>query len=381
MVIEEQRFVRRHSVKDRIATDLSTTIEANSLPAGSKLPSIRELCIQYSASTITVRAALQNLCERGRIYSRHGAGFYVAAPEQPRVQSIGLIVPSSEDLFSAHLIAGAEEACRAGGFQLVLAQSREELEIETECVRDMVSFVAGAVIMPSKTKANYEGYIPLFANDIPFAFVDRSVHGLACPLVCTDNEQGGYLAASHLLEQGIDDIYALVERSSSGFSSARLRLRGYRAALENYGRPIDERRILTSDAMWDEAGYILTQALLASRQAGSPRRIGLFAINDYVARGAYRAVRKCGLRIPEDVAVVGFDDLVAEHLDPPLTTVRQDVRAIGARGVQIVIDRIQAAEDDDAEQYCPPILLKPSLVVRDSSVLQNERRLLASGVI
>ena len=173
--------------------------------------------------------------------------------------------------------------------------------------------------------------------------------------VGSDNAGGGYLAGQHLLELGRRKI-AFIGQPDEHYPEFASRYSGLLQALEKAGVPYDPQ--LTCNAVsFEESGYAAARALLHS---GRPFD-GLFAASDLIAIGAMRALAEAGLSIPGDVAVVGFDDiLAARHSNPPLTTLVQDMQAAGALLVDTVVARIEGREP-------PPAIIPARLVVRGSS--------------
>lgn len=351
---EEQHFYRA------IAARLRENIQGGVLPVGARLPSTAQLCREHGVSTITVRAAFKELIADNLIESRPRSGFFVRDWQKESKRSggdlIALLVESVRSPFFTECIAGVEEVCRAAGYHVLVSDSHANAELEAQHLRSLADQVAGFVIMPVSVDGNYDAYLPLLQRNIPFVFIDRYVEKLAVPVVATDNELGGFLAASHLIECGRKQIFALCVRDSS---SQRERLAGWTRALQEKGitpNPAWVRRTLLQN---EEAGYELTRQLLTELNPRLP--FGLFAVNDSVARGSYLALREAGLSIPRDAAVVGFDDINAVFFDPPLSSVHQDMREMGRLAVQILLQALDGKTDLES------VRLAPELVVRNSS--------------
>lgn len=342
-------------------------IRSQVLPPGSRLPSIIALSDQHGVSTITVRIALRRLCEEGLLTSRPGSGFYVTAPQKPaarRHRSIGCLVGSLNSQLFAQVIAGAEEVATANGVRLVLAHSDYQPAREAAALERFAGEVLGVIAMPLPGGANAGAYATLVAGGTPLVLVDSSVDGVAAPLVASDNVVGGRLATRHLVELGRWPVLAVGGERHQSFSE---RLDGYRLELEA-GRGFDPRLALLPEVANEHAG---AEAVGRAAAAGllTPGA-GIFCLNDRIARGAMRALAARGLAVPDDVAVVGFDDIEAAHLDPPLTSLRQDARGLGRTAAEELLRRMRPGRAADA----PLPRLPPELVVRESSAAVTSPR-------
>ncbi|MBI2194826.1 MAG: GntR family transcriptional regulator [Planctomycetes bacterium] len=353
---------------DRVVADIQSLIESRALAPGDRLPSIHALGEKYKVSSITIRAALNKLVSRGYLESRPRSGLYVRerrmeVPELAGQKVIGLLVTALDTQFFSDIIRGVEEASRAAGYLMVVANSNNEDELEARYLKHLSERLAGLIIAPVVGKGNYAAYSILLEKNVPFVFVDRYVEKLSAPLVATDNERGGYLATSHLLEAGRRQVFVLVGRSAT---SCEERVRGYRQALHDYGIELNPRQIRYGSQCMDQAGYVLTQEVLEARKGEEP--FGIFAINEYIARGSYVALKEAGLRIPEDVAVAAFDDALAPFLEPSLTTVRQNPKEMGASALRMLLDVIRFGD----RHPVPSVRLAPELVIRGSTSPESD---------
>lgn len=171
--------------------------------------------------------------------------------------------------------------------------------------------------------------------------------------VDVDNVRGAQLAVSHLIHLGWERIGTITGPMHSG--AAQARLKGYRLALERAGRPVDE-KLIAQGAFDEVSGYVRMRYLL---QRGVD---AVFAASDMMAVGALRAIHEQGLRVPDDIGVVGFDDQpFAAATTPPLTTIRQPIQDLGTTAMQVLIDLLNGAQDSLSQ-----IILPAQLIVRDT---------------
>lgn len=354
----------RQVLYEKVAEKIQSQIEDGTFQPGERLPSIKALCQSHQVSNITIRAALKQLVTKGYLESRPRSGVFIRerSNRTPRLRGekvIGLLVTAMDTQFFMDIIRGVEGGCQKAGYRVLIANSKNEAELEARHLRDFSREVSGLVIAPVTGKGNYAAYSVLLQKEVPFVFVDRYVMRLSAPLVATDNEAGGFLAAKHLLkEAGRDKVFVLCGRSATSIEE---RLRGYRAALDQAGIAFDPERVRCSSLEHDAAGYVLTQEIVEKFPGVVP--FGIFAMNEYMALGAYAALREASLKIPQDVAVVSFDDALAPFLDPPLTTVRQNPHAMGKSAVEVLLDVIRYGSAHSA----PSVRLKPELVIRNST--------------
>lgn len=355
------------TLRGGIVADIKARVESGELTPGTQLPTLLDLCDDYGVSSITVRAALKELSIAGYIHSRRGSGIYVRVPQRRENSLSGekvlaLLVGVWDSPFYGGIIQGVEEECRRQGYRMVLSSSQYDPQLEAEYLKELAQQVAGLLIMPLASSRNYAAYAELLENKTPIVFVDSKKEGLAAPLVATDNEKGGFLATQHLLKMKRRPIYALCAQDLTSFQE---RLQGYRRALRAAKITPDESWVFTSSRPPQLAGYEMTRALLEQRNTSDP--IGLFCLNDATARGAYVALKEAGLSIPHDVAVVGFDDADAAHFEPPLSSVRQNTRGLGASAAKTLLALLQPGQSKPRSE----VRLEPQLMVRRSSDAQS----------
>jgi DNA-binding LacI/PurR family transcriptional regulator len=346
----------------QLAQHFRKQIEEGALKPGDRLSSFAEMRTLYGASPLTVDRAFSVLEKEGLIVRVQGSGTFVAdlAAHNPSVESaglLGLLLPSCTDPFFLSIIEGVEEVARHAGYHLIVANWQGDPVIEVQQIASLAKQTVGICSFPGAD--SHEAYAALIRQQVPFVFVDRCLDGFAVPTASSDNERGGYLATHHLLELGRRRIYLL---SDADVSPVCDRIRGYRRALKEAGVTYDPSLLRRNTTVADAAGYTLTRALLEEETPREP--FGIFTINDSIARGCYLALKEASKRIPQDVAVVGFDDTKAPFLEPPLSTVRQDLRGMGTTAARLLIKTIRTGRP--ARSMALPV----ELIVRDSSDTQ-----------
>jgi LacI family transcriptional regulator len=269
--------------------------------------------------------------------------------------TIGMIVPDSANPFFAEVARGVEDASFEQGYSVILCNSDGNLDKEllysdvlTEMQIDGILFIAAGL--------SKEHIQTLQERRIPLVVVDREIPDIALDSVLADNTKGGWLATRHLIELGHHRIGCI--QGPSDLSPSADRIIGYRRALEEAGIPVDEEIIVRGGFQY-EGGHQATRRLLA----GEKPPTAIFACNDLMAVGAISAAVEMGYQIPDDLSVVGYDDLpLARFANPPLTTVVQPKHEIGTIAATMLLERIR---DMDAPSHRR--VLDTSMCVRRST--------------
>jgi LacI family xylobiose transport system transcriptional regulator len=245
---------------------------------------------------------------------------------------LDLVFHELESAWAMEVIRGAEQVAHDEGLSLVLSQTAGRMTPGQSWLDGVLARrPTGVLLVLAKLDAGQREQ--LATRDIPFAVIDPAGDLEAeVPAVGATNWQGGLAATRHLLELGHRRIGVVA--GPDAMLCSRARVDGYRAALETAGITFDPNLVRAGD-FHHEAGYACGRALLRLPD----RPTAVFAGNDLQALGLYEAARELGLRIPEDLSVVGFDDLpAARWVGPPLTTVRQPLVEMAATAARIVID-------------------------------------------
>lgn len=214
--------------------------------------------------------------------------------------------------------------------------------------------IDGLIIAAANILQSVDYLDQLCQQRFPIVFVDQRVEGTSIPYVTADNCQGAFDATRYLIQLGHRRIGMIAGPMYESPSSERLS--GYRDALVQYAIPYDEKLVQYGDFL-RQSGYTCAQTLLKLEQ----RPTAIFASNDPMAFGAMRAIQQAGLRIPEDISLIGFDDIGSSaETRPALTTVRQPLREMGRVGAQIILDMLRG------HTFLPRAELRTSLILRDS---------------
>ncbi len=265
----------------------------------------------------------------------------------------GCIAQNLTDYTFACIIEGAERYARDYGYYLLSASAEDEQSFK-QLVEQLVRSgrVDGLIVTQPYLDRRYK-YLP---TEVPVVLVGARARDAAFCSVMVDNVAGARLAVEHLLSLGHRRIATMTGPKVE--DCVLERTRSYRDTLQRAGIELDARYVAEGD--WSaSSGYAIMRRWL---DQGLPFT-ALFAQNDRMAIGALRALRESGIRVPDQISVVGFDDIpFAAYLDPPLTTVQQDLHALGREAARLLLGARQE------EQVCSQhILVPPQLVVRQST--------------
>ena len=251
---------------------------------------------------------------------------------------IGVIVPEISHSFFPEVIRGIEEVVYNSDYQIILAHSSESPEREKKIVEMLrAKRVDGILISCSQNTTDYKFYEELAKSDTPFLFFDRCIEEIGVSYVTVNDESAAYQITKHLIKLGYKNIAHLsgTKRLSLGLN----RMNGFKQALEKHNLPV-RKDLIVESGFQEEGGYTAMKKILGKPKNTWPDAV--FAVNDPAAFGAIDAIREKGLRIPEDIAIVGFsDDIRASLLPVPLTTVEQPAYEIGRKAADKIIRLIE----------------------------------------
>ncbi len=275
-----------------------------------------------------------------------------------RTHTLGVVIPDLMHSFFVEIVAGLETVASAEGYGLLLCSSNEDPAKERAEI-DMLRQrqVDGIILASANASGNTDLLQRLGPLGIGLVMIDRDDHPVVkCDRVVTDDLEVGRLAASHLVEQGRQAIAHIM---GPPIVHAKRRADGYKAALQQLGAPTRAEWIVRGGFM-EADGYRAMTKLLALE----PRIDAVFATNDPTAIGAMKAIWDAGLRVPEDIAIVGAGDIaLGDLLRVPLTTVSWSREEQGKQAAKLLLDRIGPEPSDRFRS----VVIPPHLIVRRSS--------------
>ncbi|WP_340112030.1 LacI family DNA-binding transcriptional regulator [Maribellus mangrovi] len=335
----------------------------------SGLVTIKDLARELKISASTVSRALKNHPDISEATKKavhelaeklnYQPNAVALSLKQRRSNTIGVIIPEIVHYFFSSVISGIEDVAYDAGYNVIICQSNERYEREVANAKTLLaSRVDGILVSISKETEDYSHFFNLQNNNVPMVFYDRIVPGLEADQVIIDDFDAAYRVTRHLIDSGRKHIahFAGPQKLLIG----RQRKDGYIKALKESGLEIDESLIIEADSF--EKARLAVMRLLNEKRDFD----GIFAVNDLTAIGAMQTVQKKGLKIPEEVAIVGFSDgRFSGITDPTLTSVDQHGYEMGSIATQMLLKRITAEDDSYPAETR---ILNADLIVRGSSL-------------
>jgi len=338
-----------------------------------RLPAERELAKSFDVSRDTMRRTLRSLIDSGVLESRHGAGTFVrqhpgeATAAPTRTNLIGLAVPTVEWPTIARFVTGAERAASANGLRLVLAHDYGDPARQLAQLRELLEQgIDGLIVFLDKGNVSCPDYAA-FMRELrhrpeKLVLVDRYPEGIEVPTVMTDTLRGMYALTKHLLDLGHRRFATLSWGPESGLAHTS-RMAGLQQALLQAGLPSQPTR--EGIIGYRSPATAVPELIHGWLREGNGKLPfdAIVAFVDDMAYAAYRTLRDAGLRVPEDVALTGFDNIYPELYSAAgleLTTVEQPFAEIG----RVAVERLLALRDGETGQATT--LLSPRLIIRRS---------------
>ncbi len=332
-----------------------------------KHATINDIARKLNISTSTVSRALSdhpdiNKETKLRVKQLADELNYIPNPiarslKKNRTSVIGVIVPEIKHDFFSSAISGIEEVAYQSGYTIIVSQSNESYDREVINANAMINQrVAGLIVSISQNTTDGNHYKKFIERGIPLVFFDRVCNEIKTCKVIIDDEKSAYDAVKFLVEKGYKKIVHFAGPVT--LSICQKRLAGYKDALEKAGINIPEDFIryggLHESDGYNSMNYLLEKNLIPD---------AIFAVNDPVAIGAYQKIKEAGLKIPDDIAIVGFsNNKITSLVDPPLTTVEQPSFEMGKTSAKMLIKMIESDESNTET-----IILDAKLIVRKSA--------------
>lgn len=267
-----------------------------------------------------------------------------------KTKIIGLMVPDITNLYFSDMARAIEDTANELGYNIVLCNTDDDQSKEIEYINILKEKSADGIIFVSAVLSNHDAIVELSGNGSPVVVLDRILEGENLKAVYFENTEGGHIAAKHLIEKGHKKIGCITGPLKN--KSAKDRYEGYLKALKEAG--------ICPDKEWVyEGDYKLSSGEKGIKTLLKSGVTAVFVCNDIMAYGVYKAANQLELNIPEDISLVGYDDLyMSEVIKPPLTTIYQPRREMGSEAVKMIIKMIEGEAIEDGMIRFDPLLIE-----------------------
>jgi len=342
----------------QLQTWLTEQIQEGIFKLHDKIPTEEEFVQLTGLARATVRQAIQNLANLGYLTRKKGLGTFVTIPQvnQEKQTIVGIIVPDIRAGYAPELARGVEDTAAKSKHSLMVCSS-DELFIKAEfhANRLIENAVSGVIYVPTASPdAKNRMIVQKFKErNIPVVLADRTIADLEIDHVTTNNFDGAYKLTTYLIDKGHSKIAFVF---SNIFSTERLRFEGYKKALQDHRIAFDPAIVVSHPGPFnDEQFSKYASSTLKQRK----KMTAIFAAHDRIALTFYAVAKQMGLSFPDDISIVGYDDL--NLLTIPLTTMHQPIYEMGVESMKLITARIHGAKDGPKS-----VVLDSYFVERDS---------------
>ena len=341
-------------------------------PDGERIPTETQMARHLDISRTTVRIALQRLEVEGMIRRAAGRGTFVTwqPQDQSNSRSIGYITHSFHNEIHSAMLSSAETELRSSGYQVIFSNATSLAEEATILQQLLEENVAGLIIWASARPVaeTLAAIQEVQRRAIPIIFIDRVIDGFEADYVASDNFGGAYDLVSHLISLGHEHIVQLMP-NISGLRPIEERQRGYVAAVNEHGLrdyspwkldPPERPEFHETDiySLVGEKSQQIIDQVVQLLSAVEHRPTAIACINDILAIITISALTEIGIKVPDDVSVVGFDDIsLASHIGVPLTTVSQNAYELGKQASKVLLQRLNG-DQSPPRCYTVPTYLR-----------------------
>ena len=344
--------------------ELKEKIISGRIQPGEKLPSENQFTVQYSLSRHTVRKALSLLEQEGYIEACHGKGTFCSEKmrHMKKSRNIAVVTTYISDYIFPRLIQGMDNVLSEQGYSIILKNTGNSRQKEAKCLEELLQKdIDGLIIEPSKSQLScrHSGlYENLEKYQIPYIFIQGIYTEMKDkPHILMDDTRGGYLVTKYLLEQG--------HRRITGFFKADdiqgiQRHKGYVRALQEAGIPYDPDLVVwfhTEDRRSKPSMMVKEMVKTGSLPHG------IVCYNDQIAVQVIESLEDCGLQVPKDISVTGYDNSLYAQRGTGITTIAHPQERLGEMAAELILEKINGVSEEDSKVER---LIQPELIVRGS---------------
>jgi len=277
-----------------------------------------------------------------------------------RTQIIGVIVPSITHYFTDTILKGILKEADIRGYRVIISESDNDTKKQTEMLETMIQFGVDGILMSLiKMTRNIENILSVLSR-VPLILFDKVSDKIPCTQIVINEEAAAFNAIEHFINIGKKRI-AIIKETKFSYTSEK-RYTGYIRALNEHNIPVDEKIILSCEDINIEQGKELTSILLSLKEPPD----AIFAITDKAAIGVIKTLNKFKVKIPQEIAVIGFSNsLSSTIIEPNLTTIDQPGKKIGRTAVKYLIEEIESDNEDNFLNKT--VEITTNLIIRESS--------------
>ncbi|MFC8151736.1 GntR family transcriptional regulator [Bacillus paralicheniformis] len=352
-----------------VKNKIKSWIYEGKVKPGEKIHSENELMKIFDVSRHTIRQAIGDLVHEGLLYREQGSGTYcshrlqLSEKGRERNKMIGVMTTYLSDYIFPSIIRGIESSLSSEGYTLVVASTNNDNEKEKQCLVNMLDKkIAGLIVEPTKTGSfnpNLSYYLTLEQHHIPYLMINQFYQELNPPHFILDDEHGGFIATEHLIKLGHEKVFGFFKQDDMQGAN---RMKGFIRAFRESGLSFYPEMVVTYTT---ENKKQKTIAETRKRLSSSDRPTAIFCYNDEIALMVLDVVREFGLKVPEDISIVGYDDShLSEASEVKLTSVTHPKMQMGIEAAKWMIAKVEGRNTDQLEHST---VYKPELVVRHST--------------
>lgn len=335
----------------------NTTLKELSKELGFSISTISRALNDHPDISSDTKARVQEMAKK----MHYAPNLFARGFRSQETHILGVIVPNISHLFTSTILKGILEQSELLGYRVIISESNNSETKQVEMLNTMIQFGVDGILMSLGRKTAKIEEVLSVLNRIPMVLFDKVSSKIPCTQIVINEEEAAYNVVEHLIELGKKRI-AIIKETENSYNSEK-RYAGYLRALNHHGIPIREKIILSTEDISLVNGKRLTNILLSKKK----RPDAIFAITDNAAIGAIKVLHKFKVKIPEEIAVVGFSNSInSTIINPALTTVDQPGDKIGRTAVTYLINEIKNPKD---EFVTKTVEIKTSLIIRDSSFM------------
>ena len=286
-----------------------------------------------------------------------------------KTKTIGVIIPEIVHYFFSKVISGIEEVALERGYNVIVGLSNESFDTEVINMETLANgSIDGFILSISRETLllqDYHHFNETISQGMPIVMFDRVVNEINCDKVVVDDLSGAYKATTKLIKTGCKNIGIIT--TNDYVNVGKLRTQGYLDALNDHGIEPEASLILKlEDQLASEMFLDDLEKTIEGFFKENPELDGVFAVNELYAVSAMKVARKLGLKVPDDIKVIGFTDgVLSKHATPTLSTMRQHGEQIGRKAAELLIDRLEKEEEDE---HYKTVVIETELIERESTL-------------